>query len=149
MSNLNARYRIDEPSILAEEISGEVLAIDNRTGCYMSITGSGVPIWNLIAVGHTPAEATEALAARFSGDLESMRAAVLAFVDRLVETGLVVVADRPRPDAMTMESFDDVEPFTAPVLDVYTDMEELLLFDPIHDVTEQGWPDIEPGASRG
>jgi hypothetical protein len=149
MSSLNARYRIDKPAILAEEISGEVLAIDNRTGCYMSITGSGVPIWNLIAAGHTPVETTDVLATRFSGDVEAIRAAVLAFVERLVETGLVVVADRPRPDAMSARSVDSIEPFTAPVLDVYTDMEELLLFDPIHDVTEKGWPDIQPGASRG
>jgi len=32
------------------------------------------------------------------------------------------------------------QPFSAPVLNAYTDMEELLLLDPIHDVDQAGWP---------
>ncbi len=31
-------------------------------------------------------------------------------------------------------------PFQIPVLDVYSDMQDLLLLDPIHDVDETGWP---------
>lgn len=30
--------------------------------------------------------------------------------------------------------------FTPPVLNKFTDMQELLLLDPIHDVDETGWP---------
>ena len=30
--------------------------------------------------------------------------------------------------------------FEAPALQVYTDMEDLLLLDPIHEVDEMGWP---------
>jgi hypothetical protein len=32
------------------------------------------------------------------------------------------------------------EPFEPPVLEQYTDMQDLLLLDPIHEVDEQGWP---------
>ena len=148
MGNPNGRFRVDEPAILAEEISGEVLAIDNRTGAYASITGSGVAIWNLLAQGHTPTEAAEALAVHHSADVDGVRAAVLTFVDRLVETGLVVAADRPSPGRVASLSGDAVDSFTDPKLEVYTDMEDLLLFDPIHEVGEEGWPDIDPGANR-
>ena len=34
-----------------------------------------------------------------------------------------------------------------PVLEKYTDMQELLLLDPIHDVEEAGWPKAKPGAA--
>jgi hypothetical protein len=40
---------------------------------------------------------------------------------------------------------DDVQgelPFVAPVLDKYTDMQELLLLDPIHEVDASGWPKL-------
>jgi hypothetical protein len=47
----------------------------------------------------------------------------------------------------------DPEPLTAaaaitaaPVLEKYTDMQELLLLDPIHDVEEAGWPKARPAA---
>jgi hypothetical protein len=35
--------------------------------------------------------------------------------------------------------------FTQPVLEVYTDMQDLLLLDPIHEVDEEaGWPSPKP-----
>jgi hypothetical protein len=148
MSTMDARYRVDEPAILAEEITGEVLAIDNRTGAYVSITGTGVEIWNLLALGHTPAEAAEALAANHGAEVADVEPVVLTFVERLLETKLIIVAERSVPDAAATRPGDAPTPFTEPTLDVYTDMEELLLFDPIHDVSEQGWPDIQPGAQQ-
>ena len=149
MGNEDTRYRVDEPRILAEEISGEILAIDNRTGAYVSITHSGVAIWNLIGAGYSPSEAADALALHHATDAEAVRDAVVAFVDRLVENELVVETDRDAPP--TPATMNDVAPgpFRAPQLDRYTDMEDMLLFDPIHDVDEQGWPEIEPGANRG
>jgi hypothetical protein len=149
MSDLGRRYRVDEPRILAEEVSGEILAIDNRTGAYASITGSGVAIWNLVTAGYTPAETSEALAAHVEAELDEIRATVLAFVDRLVAAELIVAAERPAPDATARLVGDGPEPFDEPKLDVYTDMEALLLFDPIHEVEEQGWSEIEPGVDTG
>jgi hypothetical protein len=32
------------------------------------------------------------------------------------------------------------EPFAAPALNTFSDMQELLLLDPIHEVDEAGWP---------
>ena len=149
MSDEHTRYRVDQPRILAEEISGEVLAIDNHTGAYLSITGTGVAIWNLVTTGYNAAEVADALAAQYATDVEAVRGAVVAFVDQLVANELIVEADRPAPPAPTMPSGDPPGPFRDPQLDRYTDMEDMLLFDPIHDVDEQGWSDIEPGANRG
>ena len=47
------------------------------------------------------------------------------------------------PDAQFEDLIDSTGeklPFEAPVLYTYTDMAELLLLDPIHDVDETGWP---------
>jgi len=37
-------------------------------------------------------------------------------------------------------------PFVKPILQKYTDMADLLLLDPIHEVGEQGWPHPAPRA---
>ena len=145
MSNEHTRYRVDEPRILAEEISGEVLAIDNRTGAYLSITGSGVTIWNLLRSGYSPAQIADALADQDTTDADEVRSAVAAFVDRLVANELIVATDRSAPAAPATVVSDEPGPFRDPQLQRYTDMEDMLLFDPIHDVGEQGWRDIEPG----
>ena len=34
------------------------------------------------------------------------------------------------------------QPFSMPILHKYTDLEALLLIDPVHDVTTQGWPNL-------
>ena len=34
-----------------------------------------------------------------------------------------------------------------PALERFTDMEDLLLLDPVHDVEEMGWPHVNPNAA--
>lgn len=151
MSNDGTRYQVNAPRILAEEISGEVLAIDNHTGAYVSITGSGVAIWNLVVDGYNAEEIAATLATRHATDVDAARGTVSAFVDRLVENALIVGDDRPAPPTLavsTPPTSTGPEPLGEPKLDRYTDMEDMLLFDPIHDVDEQGWPQIEPGTNR-
>ena len=36
------------------------------------------------------------------------------------------------------------EPYQAPVLQAFDDMQDLLLFDPIHEVEPTGWPQVSP-----
>ncbi len=40
-------------------------------------------------------------------------------------------------------------PYAPPALETYTDMQELLLLDPIHDVDETGWPAARPHQATG
>ena len=62
----------------------------------------------------------------------------------------LIVADEATSvngDMFTMSEAADGRsrlPFAAPVLHKYTDMEDLLLLDPIHDVDESGWPNTNP-----
>jgi hypothetical protein len=39
------------------------------------------------------------------------------------------------------------KPFTDPVIEIYTDLQDLLLLDPIHDVDDRGWPVFNPQAA--
>ena len=44
-------YVIDDRRVVHETIGGEVVAIDNDTGTYFSIEGSGVDVWNALVTG--------------------------------------------------------------------------------------------------
>jgi len=46
----------------------------------------------------------------------------------------------PRSDERELKHVSSNGEFRAPVLNVYADMKDLLLLDPIHDVDEVGWP---------
>ena len=54
---------------------------------------------------------------------------------------------RPEQEELTSWISGTRQPYSPPVLNSYTDMEELLLLDPIHDVDQAGWP--MPKASDG
>jgi len=73
---------------------------------------------------------------------ETVSGPTLDFLSRLIKEGLVAPADdedditaiRPRPIGAE-------NAFSAPLLEKYSDMQELLLLDPIHEVGERGWPE--------
>jgi hypothetical protein len=67
--------------------------------------------------------------------------AVNDFMDRLLAENLIQVdtLEEPLPAAIPAQlTYPDI--FTAPALEKYNDMQDLLLLDPIHETDEQGWP---------
>jgi hypothetical protein len=69
-------------------------------------------------------------------------------VHELVQSGLIAPSDETSlPPVEEAERADQPEPFVAPRLERYTDMQEIILLDPVHKVDSQGWPHAAPAAS--
>jgi len=121
------------------------------SGNYYSIINVGADIWNYIEKGASVREIMLLILENYdcsSGDEES---AVNSFIKQLQQEGLVIpvdnkLADSPLPqnwkEQITAKESNAV--FNAPVLNKYTDMQDLLLLDPIHEVDDSGWPFIKP-----
>jgi hypothetical protein len=138
-------FRIVEPAVLHQSIDGEVIAIDNRTGSYFSMRGVAALCWGALGAGAAPAALAADLARAYALDLAQAEAAVQAFVAELEAAGLIArAAPAGPPPALALGA--DRPAWAPPRLDAYTDLQALLLFDPIHEVTEEGWPAIDPGA---
>jgi hypothetical protein len=78
---------------------------------------------------------------------------VQKFIDELQQEGLIVVKEKEESrgaiDLKTESKAEGKKPdFEAPVLNRYTDMQDLLLLDPIHEVDETGWPIQKPDLSN-
>ncbi|GEN99406.1 hypothetical protein NSE01_12390 [Novosphingobium sediminis] len=131
------RFALNHGDVCSEEIDGEVIIINLVTGCYYSLGGSAAAVWPLILAGYSAAE----IAAHFmpvASDPASVEAQVTAFLDYLCAEGIVLVSDDVvRHDVSEIAAADG---FSAPVAEKFTDMQELLLVDPIHEVAEAGWP---------
>lgn len=126
------RYEANHPEVVDESVDGEVLIVHLGTGAYYSARGTGDLAWQLLAAGSTAPEAASALRA-VESDID-------AFALQLIEEGLL----RPRTVAPTSCEVAPPTSWLAPVLEKYTDMQELLLLDPIHEVEEAGWPNARP-----
>lgn len=131
------RFSLKEGDVCSEEIDGEVIIINLVTGCYYSLGGSAAAVWPLVLASYSAAE----IAAHFmpvASDPASVEMQVAAFLDYLYAEGLVLATD----DAVRREisGIAAADGFSAPVAEKFTDMQELLLVDPIHEVAEAGWP---------
>lgn len=133
------RYKIHSPRIAHETIDDETVLIDFDNGVYFSTTGTGAAILDWLAVGLTRDEVMEAMSRHFSGDPSVMGIALDDFIRQLEAEALILPTDAAPPSQLSA-SPEAPSPFSPPVLEKYTDMQELLLLDPIHEVNEQGWP---------
>lgn len=132
--------------ILAEELEGEVLAIDERTGTYYSMAGSATGVWNRLIDGVDPAALSKELAGSYPERVEVIEHDVRAFAQQLQEAELIEVVPAgesatPRPEPSGAEVAWTTSGWAAPQLGVHSEMQDILLFDPVHQVDyEKGWP---------
>jgi hypothetical protein len=129
-------YKLAELSVVTEVIDGEAIIVDMRSGCYFSTDGLGARLWQAALAGSSRATIKAAVAAAYPTIAEAADAAA-AFLDKLVEHDLLAVSD----EATTDVSFDlDGTSYAPPTLEHHSDMQDLIMLDPIHDVDTMGWP---------
>lgn len=144
----NRRFRINTPLVTHEIIDGEAVIINLESGSYYSLVDVGATVWGLIYQRTPLNEIINSIADTHEGDLAEIEPAVKELVQQLEAENLVVPEESETPLAQftTLPNKNGHEkvPFRAPVLQKFTDMQELLLLDPIHDVDDMGWPKPNP-----
>lgn len=132
------RYQLNRPDVIQETVDGEALIIHTPSGTYYSLEGTGEHVWNALLNGCTPEEIAKAYAETAQGALDSVTEDVARFVRELQAEQLIVDGDQTAaPGSLEPPR----RPFSSPALQKYTDMQELLLVDPIHEADpEAGWP---------
>lgn len=140
----NSRFTVNQPSVIGEVIDNEAIIVNLDSGAYYSLRGPGAYIWQMIERGDTAAAMVEQASRLYpAAEKVTIEAGVSALITELQHEQLIVpVADSPRLDnASPIAPPVPDGPFEAPVLEKYTDMADLLLLDPIHEVDDlAGWP---------
>ncbi|MER3447566.1 MAG: pyrroloquinoline quinone biosynthesis protein PqqD [Candidatus Dadabacteria bacterium] len=140
----NDRFRINSPKISHETIDGETVIINLDNGNYYSLIGVGADVWRFIEIGATIGDIIAIIKHQYVGAHVDIENDINRFISELQEEGLVV-DDKGRSsegiNGLIETGLSEKKPiFEAPVLNKYTDMQDLLLLDPIHEVDETGWP---------
>lgn len=141
------RIQVNSPSVVSEVIEGEAVIMNLTTGRYFSCQGVGGEMWGLIEQGVTRDQILSHVQARYSVESDTLGQAVTEFLSALREHELI--KEEPGHLSETVDESPSAEmgekaTFQMPALNVYSDMEDLLLLDPIHDVDETGWPQPKP-----
>jgi hypothetical protein len=140
-----SRFRINSTKVIQETIEGETLMVNLDSGNYYSLDNIGAEIWGLIENKIGVNEIIDDIARRYTGERAEIERAVLGLINELLQEALIVEngeaapAEEAEPCGGTRAEKGSPS-FEAPGLHKYTDMQDLLLLDPIHDVDEAGWP---------
>jgi len=133
-----AYFRTDIPETASELFDGEVVIAHYGTGLYFSVSESGGLVWQAFRHGLSLEETAAWLAGHFTADAAAIPAQVEAFAAALKAKDLLL-------EVPARERSGELPPIVLaawqePVVDSFDDLQELLLLDPVHDVTEAGWP---------
>lgn len=143
----STQFRMNRPKVIHETFEDEVVIINFDSGNYYSLRQVGADIWTLIESGASVSAIVEGLAQRYEGNRAEIENAVMQFLNELQQANLVVqgtASESTQRKEMPKPRQDAGKPqFQMPVLQQYTDMQDLLLLDPIHEVDETGWPNVK------
>jgi hypothetical protein len=140
---MGRQFRVRSPHVVDDTIQGEVIVIDLESGTYYSLRDTAAEIWHYIKSGAGESSIGASLARRHAAAPEETAPAVSRLLDELATERLIEEAAESATPAEPLSELPEQEeraPFTAPVLEKHTDMQDLILLDPVHDVTEAGWP---------
>lgn len=129
------QFAIRPQSIIYDVIDSEAVVMDLEAGVYFSFNITATKIWSEITSGNlTDTELYEYAAPQNR-----------VFVDFLLEQNLIF--REPASQSGNAEKKDPVGELEIAQWQTFSDMKELLLLDPVHDIAlnEQGWPENRKG----
>jgi len=131
--------RVASANVHSKAFDDEVVVLDMKSGTYFSLRGSGVDVWRLVEQNASAGRISEALGERYDAPSGEIATAVQALLRELQEAQLIV-GDPSIESAEASGQATDKVPFPEPQIERFTDMQDLLLLDPIHEVDDAGWP---------
>jgi hypothetical protein len=134
-------YSANEPNVVAEHFGAETVIVNLETGVYYNLRGTAHDVWTMVVdSGFSTEDAVRAMHANHMTDAATIGRDVDEFIDSLLRENLItrsdgrVATDRPSDPA------DAQAEWVRPVLEIFSDLKDILLLDPVHDVDEHGWP---------
>ena len=150
MTSTSTVFTINTPKIVQENIDGEVVIVNLEKGHYYSLLATSSYIWENIVKGLSIEEIIQEIVQKYEGKEQEIIESVEQFIEQLQQEEIIVknldssLSQLSNLDSMATRSIKNKKiQFQLPKLEKYTDMEDLLVLDPIHDVDEMGWPNVQ------
>lgn len=141
-----ATYQLKTNGISAEDFGGELVAVNFNNGKYYGLSGSAPMIWSLLKEARSAAHIINEVCCRTGASEGQVKTEVECFLQRLQDEMLVTVVTRTgEPEVNLSDTHEttkgEKQKFKTPELTVYSDLQELIMLDPVHDADpEHGWP---------
>ena len=131
-------FRTDVADAASELFEAELVIANYGSGIYYSLSETATLIWQGLRHGLSTAQVVGWLERHFTSEASTIADDVQSLIDRLLAEGLLIEVSTPI-ELGPLPSIAIVA-WTPPKLERFDDLQELLLLDPVHDVSEPGWP---------
>jgi len=128
------------PKIICENIDGEVIMINLDKGLYYSMHQVAAQVWGLLEKGAQTEQIINTLVNHYKANTQAVANDIKQLLEQLAKVKLVAVVSELQQSTQSFELTDAPATYSKPQLEEYTDMQELLLIDPVHQVDDEGWP---------
>jgi hypothetical protein len=142
-------YQVNRPEVIDEQFDEEYVLVNLKTGVYYSLDTTAARFWDAIKQSSSKSAILSSLQETFDAEPITIQENLERLVGEMLEEELLVVANNPPPstpdESVPMPSGHIA--FSPPRIEKYTDMQALLLLDPIHQVDASGWPTTRPNVN--
>lgn len=144
---MTVRYKV-LPTVSMERLDGETIVIDFESGRFYSFRESAADLLWLISLGIDFALFESVLQKNFSiQDMNELTRDVDSFIETILSLNLIEkILVNSEIDSTGLSDVELPEDYlrgdwVSPLLVSNDELSDLLKIDPIHDVTESGWPE--------
>jgi hypothetical protein len=145
-----AGYVVASRDIVSEDFDGEFVVLDLGSGKYYSMDAAASALWRAITNGVSVQALMDAVDGAASASTDITGQAIRDYAEQLVAYGCLARSDVPGSapldpaTAAVLKSSDG-----PPKVEMFSDLADLIMADPIHDVEETaGWPIRKPIAAE-
>jgi len=132
-------YKIQKSGVTHDNFDGEIVALNLVEGKYYNMEETASFIWQCLEISTQTNSIIDQLSGLQEGNPDELNTDVQAFLEQLETEGLIYESSDLEETAQVAK-VKLPEIYAKPVLNVFTDMQEVIALDPVHDVSEKGWP---------
>jgi hypothetical protein len=135
-------YRLRKNDLSLERLDGEIIAIDFISGKYLSFIGPSADLLWLVQSSVPRAKWWGLVGESFVRvpSQAGVDAEIDAFLSSMVELGIIESSDEVVGVVESLPNDYVRGGWTQPVYAIEDDLVDLLIIDPIHDASDDGWP---------
>lgn len=136
----HTRYTVFDNNIISDVFGEEVVLVNLESGVYYSLRGSATQIWIRLVSQYAIPEIIADLLNIYQVAEQDLEVDIDQFINQLIDFKIIKITSDSTSKPIEVILNTTLIKYTSPILETFSDMQEILLLDPVHDVDKAGWP---------
>jgi hypothetical protein len=135
-------FSVNNEDISLERLNGETIILNFKTGAYYSTLGAGSDLFWLVS-NKVPRREWVQILETYWSSIPDENNGIKEFIEEAISEGLILESNEGEIKPILLPNDFKRNNWSTPKLLKFNDIQHLLLVDPIHDSSLQGWPNLE------